>query len=94
VLRPDQSEPVSRAKLIYQSPAPIGSWGGAVVPLNGCGYENCSSGQGPPSHGPLPPNPPFTAPDIRLQAWAKPVGPAKVGAVALVVFNRDGRHSR
>lgn len=86
----NQSEPVSRAKLIYQWPAPIGSWGGADVPLNGCGYSNCTSGQGPYSHGPLPSNPPFTAPDIKLQAWAKPVGS---GAVALVVFNRDGRRS-
>jgi hypothetical protein len=86
----NQSELVSRAKLIYQSPAPIGSWGGADVPLNGCGYHNCSSGQGPYSHGPLPSNPPFVAPDIKIQAWAKPIGG---GAVALVVFNRDGRRS-
>ena len=81
---------MSRGKLIHQSPARIGSWAGPTVPLNGCGYRNCTSGQGPVSHKPPPPSPAFAAPDIKLQAWAKPLGG---GAVALVVFNRDGRSS-
>ena len=63
---------VSRAKLVYQAPAPLDSaqsWG-AHVPANGCGYANCSSGQLPP--GPTPPAPhPFVPPTIKLQAWVR-----------------------
>ena len=90
-----QDRLVSRAKLVFQSPAIIGSWGGAAVRANGCGnccHSNCSSGQLPP--GPLPPPPPnpkFIPPLIKLQAWAKPL--ADGGAVAAVVFNRDGHTS-
>lgn len=90
-----QDRLVSRAKLVHQSPAAIGSWGGAAVPANGCGYGNCSTGQLPPGPAP-PPNPKFAPPVIRLQAWAKPVAAGSAGAaaaVAVVVFNRDGRTS-
>eukprot|EP00947_MAST-08B_sp_MAST-8B-sp1_P001967 g1967.t1 len=88
----NQDPLVSRAALIYQAPDPPSAWGPGRVsgaPRNGCGYDNCTSGQlgpGPPS----PPNPPVAPPRIQLQAWAKPLAD---GSVGLVVFNRDSRPS-
>eukprot|EP01052_Picozoa_sp_SAG31_P028708 SAG31_NODE_2794_length_5083_cov_2.714687_2_plen_398_part_00 len=90
-----QDKLVSRARLIYQAPDAIGSWGGMSVPQNGCGYSNCSSGQLPPGPAP-PPNPKFVPPTIHTQAWAKPLAAEANGSspIALVVFNRDGRTAK
>jgi len=92
VIALNQDALVSRAKLIHQCPDPV--WPGwDHVPPNGTGYPVGSNGtaiassQGYIHVGVYPPEGGFKPPNIRIQAWAKPLAD---GSSGVVIMNRYG----